>query len=364
MKKMLFILISIIVLSLGTFVAPSMAQDSDYYKKNKQKNLGTSKYRINGSSIDKKFLYPSSGKKGNIDVYMPEEKTTFTFTGDTPPYVSLLRTSAYSIQQLFDISQVDSDIKNRFELFKGRLKSRMSLWLSRASYYVPLMAEILAENGIPLEIVYLPLIESGFSTHAVSRAGATGQWQFMPFTARRYGLKIDKYVDERRDPEKATKAAAAYLKDLYAMFGDWNLALSSYNAGEGRVMNAVSSTGIKDFWTLKQTTYLPSETRKYVPTFIAAAMIAHEPSKYGFSNVPYQKPMDFDLVMIETPMDLQVVAQLAEADKKTIRHLNPELKNNTTPLNVDFYLLRIPEGKRKIFFKNYLSYPKSALLSM
>lgn len=363
-KTTIFVIFVLVLSSIIFFAAPSIAQNKNYYKKNKQNDFsGTSKYRIDGSSIKKEFLYPSSGKKGNIQMYMQQDNVPFPFNTATPPYVLHLRTSSYSVQRLFDISQVNSDIKKRIGLFKGRLNNRMSLWLSRASYYVPLMAEILAENGIPLELVYLPLIESGFSTHAVSSAGATGQWQFMPFTARRYGLKIDSYVDERRDPEKATKAAAAYLKDLHSMFGDWNLVLSGYNAGEGRVMKAVSSAGTKNFWTLKQTTHLPSETRKYVPSFIAAAMIAHEPSRYGFSNLKYQRPMDFDLVMIDTPMKLQAVARLSETDKKTIRHLNPELKKNTTPLNVDYYLVRIPLNKRKIFFKNYLSHPKSALLS-
>ena len=374
MKKMLFFVIFLFLFSANAFPETSMNETEYLNRQDSQQRPVTiesglnnssepSKFKINpGSPKRNEFFYPRSELKKNVGINLPQKDSLWSLKTGTPPYVSLIRTSPYSVQELCGITQVNSDIQNRIGLLTGRLKGRVSDWLSKASYYVPLMAEILAENGVPAELVYLPLIESGFDTHAISSAGAVGQWQFMSFTARRYGLKIDEWVDERRDPEKATRAAAAYLSDLHSMFGAWTLALSGYNAGEGRVMNAVSNAGTNNFWSLKQTTHLPKETRKYVPTFIAAAIIAHEPERYGL-NVYYQNPMDFDLVMIDSPMDMQVVAKLAETDRETVRRLNPELKQGSTPLNVDYYLVRIPAGRRKIFFKNYVTYSKTALLS-
>jgi hypothetical protein len=373
MKKNLFFLICLFLFSSNAFADTSMNEKKYLYNQDTQKrpvtidssqnnSIDSSMFQLNSSPIRKEFFYPMPGFKKNMEMNLPQKDNLWSLKPGIPPYLSLIQTSPYSVQQLCGITQVNSDIQNRIGLLTGRLKDRVSDWLSKASYYVPLMAEILAEKGVPPELVYLPLIESGFDTHAVSSAGAVGQWQFMSFTARRYGLKIDEWIDERRDPEKATQAAAAYLSDLYSMFGAWPLALSGYNAGEGRVMNAVSNAGTNNFWSLKQTDHLPKETRKYVPTFIAAAIIAHEPDRYGF-NVYYQNPMDFDLVMIDSPMDIQVVAKLAETDRETVRRLNPELKKNSTPLNVDYYLVRIPDGRRKIFFRNYVNYPKTALLS-
>ena len=253
-----------------------------------------------------------------------------------------------SYTRLHSVHGYNKAVEQKLNLLTGNLRAMVTEWLGRASKYLPMMIEIIQDKGLPADLVFLPLIESGFKTSAYSRAHAVGQWQFISSTGRRYGLRIDRWVDERRDPEKSTIAAANYLRDNYEMLGSWNLALAGYNCGEHRVAKAVSKAGTKDFWKLRH--LLPGETKNYVPIYIAATMIAKDPMRYGFNNVKYQKPFAFDLVMLERPMSLKTVASLAETSVKTLRQLNPELKTDRTPPKVSYYLIRIPEGKRKTFF--------------
>jgi hypothetical protein len=255
-----------------------------------------------------------------------------------------------SYQKLHSIHGYNKLVDKRLYFLTHRLKPRFAEWLGRSSRYLPLMLDIIEEKGLPAHIVFLPLIESGFKTSAFSRAQAAGQWQFIAPTAKRYGLRIDQWVDERRDPEKATIAAANYLSDLYEMFNSWNLALAGYNCGENRIAKAISESGTNNFWKLRH--LLPQETRNYVPTYIAAAMIAKDPVYYGFKNVKYERPLEFDLVMLGYPMNLKTVAHMVGTSVRMLRKLNPELKTNKTPPDVSHYLLRIPEGKRKTFFDN------------
>jgi membrane-bound lytic murein transglycosylase D len=221
--------------------------------------------------------------------------------------------------------------------------------LSRAGRYIDIMSAVFIEKGMPAELAFLPLIESGFRSEAHSNMNASGMWQFMPATARSFGLKIDPWVDERRDPIKATHAAAAYLEDLYERFDDWNLALAAYNAGEGKIGNAIKRYKTDDYWKIRRTSYITRETKNYIPSFVAATAIAIYPEKYGFTEIEQLTPFRYDEVVIKNPMDLETVAEFTGVSLAAIKELNPELKHWCTPLNVSSYILRIPEGAKEAF---------------
>lgn len=254
-------------------------------------------------------------------------------------------------------------IERKINLFSERLRERFSTWLSRSTKYIELMREILVEKGLPEDLVYLPLIESGFNVNAHSPAKAVGPWQFIESTGRRYGLTIDWWRDERKDPIKSTIAAAKYLKDLYRIFGDWSLALAAYNAGEGRVGKAVNRIGENDYWNLLNTRYLPRETKDYVPKYIAAITIAKQPEIFGFENLKEHEPLEYDEVVIPSPIDIDIIAKCAQTDIDTIRELNPELKRWSTPMNVKEYIIRIPYGSEEIFFENLYNIPEEQRFS-
>lgn len=265
----------------------------------------------------------------------------------------------------FSIPVVENDRVRYFvNFFCGRKRDFFERSLARSGRYIPMMATILREESLPEELVYLSLIESGFSPHAYSRAKAMGPWQFIRSTGLRYGLKINGWVDERRDPLKSTRAAAAYLKDLHLQFGEWFLAAAAYNAGERKVENAMQRSRTNDFWDLSQKTYLKRETRNYVPKFIAATLIASEPEKCGFGDVLYESPMEYDDVMIKKPLRLVTIAKLANTTVETIKELNPALLRDHTPPSKDGFLLRVPAGRGKMFAQAYEHLPDSAKIRM
>ncbi len=203
--------------------------------------------------------------------------------------------------------------------------------LERSGRYLLMLRRIFAEAGIPQDLVYLAHVESAYKTTAYSRARAKGIFQFIAATGRRYGLRIDYWVDERSDPEKSARASAAYLKDLHEEFGDWYLALAGYNAGEGRVRRAVRRTGSHDFWEISKTSrHLRRETRNYVPAILAATMISKDPAKYGF-DVAYDERIEYESIRVEGAADLRVLAKCAGTDFETMRLLNPALRRYQTP---------------------------------
>ena len=245
------------------------------------------------------------------------------------------------------------------QYFSITVRKHFQQWLARSGKYMSLMKSILRENYMPEDLVFLALIESGFNPKAYSWAQASGPWQFIRGTATRYGLRVDQWVDERRDPVKSTVAAAAYLKDLYGMFGSWPLAMASYNAGEGNVARAITRTGgVQDFWKLRKTRYMPSETKDYVPKFIAARMIAQNPDNFGFKNLEYDQPFVFEEVQLDHCTDLRTVALCCGASIEEIKDLNPELIKGCTPPNRT-YTLRIPKGKKEAFLAAYNALPKN-----
>ena len=261
----------------------------------------------------------------------------------------------------FSIPAVENDRVRYFvNYFTGKFRGFFERALSRSGRYIPMMAAILQEEGLPQDLVYLCLIESGFSPRAVSKAKAVGPWQFIRSTGLRYGLKINGWVDERRDPIKSTRAAAAYLKDLHLQFGEWFLAAAAYNAGERKVEKAINRSRTDDFWRLSQMTYLKKETRNYIPKFIAAALIASMPEKYGFGDIAYEPPIEYDEVTIERPMRLEQIAKLARTTVKAIKELNPALLRNITPPNKDGFSLRLPARSGNAFAQAYGLLPESA----
>lgn len=229
--------------------------------------------------------------------------------------------------------------QNEWRGFYGRA-------LERSTRYVPRMARILVREGVPPELAYLPLIESGFVNNAVSRAGAVGPWQFIGPTGRRYGLRIDYYVDERRDPAKATVAAARYLKDLYGMFGDWNLAMAAYNTGEGNISRILETKDADTYWDMVAGGYLHKETQRYVPRFLAALQIARDPEAYGF-ELPEdpEDAMSYDWVHVAHPLPLAKIAEMAGTNKATIDQLNPALRRGVVPRTG--YTVKIPKGTKR-----------------
>jgi len=228
--------------------------------------------------------------------------------------------------------------------FQSRGRSRFELWLSRSGKYSELMREILAKYGLPGDLVYLALIESGFSPKAYSVARAAGPWQFIAGTARRYGLRVDWWADERRDYEKSTHAAASYLRDLHDMFDSWPLAAAAYNAGEGKIQRAVSRYKSDDYSELIRHRYLAQETKDYVPKMIAALSIAKEPDRYGFGEVRYEDPLVFDKVSVPGGTDLEALGRIIGVDVGLLKELNPELNRFCTPPNREEYEIRLPQG--------------------
>jgi membrane-bound lytic murein transglycosylase D len=231
------------------------------------------------------------------------------------------------------------------ELFQGRLRGFIEDGLQRGGKYLGMIQDVFRAEGLPLDLAYVPLIESAFKPNALSRAKAKGVWQFVRSTAKENGLRHDWYVDERSDPEKATRAAARYLKTLNSMFdGDWHLALASYNGGPGRVQRAMKRSGLDDFWDLSaRPKLLPRETREYVPMILAAIVIARNPAQYGF-DVQSHDSLDYDTVKLPGPLDLRRVAEWTGASIDTIQTLNPELRRWTTPVRASGYELKVPKG--------------------
>ncbi len=258
------------------------------------------------------------------------------------------------VEVSFDIPIVVNDRVECFiEYFQTTHRKAFTRWLERSERYIPMMKELLRANGLPEDLVYMALIESGFNPRAYSRRKASGPWQFISRTGKRYGLKVDWWIDERRDPEKSTIAAAKHLKDLYDQFSDWYLAAAGYNAGAGKISRAIRRYQTEDFWELTKHRYLKPETKNYVPKMIAAALIAKEPAKYGFVDIEYDTPISYEKVEIPDATDLRVIAHCSEVDYEIIKALNPELLRWCTPPYYPDYQVKIPEGKTEIFVQNF-----------
>jgi membrane-bound lytic murein transglycosylase D len=290
-----------------------------------------------GDGFTEKRYEPAS-----IDALL--EESTFA---SAPPSSKTQQTVASDLESTaHDIPiPLNASVLAYIELFQGRLRDWFATGLQRGARYLPMIQDVFRAEGLPLDLAYVPLIESAFNPNAVSRAKAKGVWQFMAATAVEHGLKRDWYVDERSDPEKATHAAATYLQALVRAFdGDWHLALASYNGGPGLVLRAVKRTGLADFWQLSdRSKSLPRETREYVPMILAAIVIARNPSQYGF-DLASAPPLDYDKVKVPRPVDLRRIAEWAGTTVAEIQGLNPELRRWTTPVRFPDYEIKVPRG--------------------
>ncbi len=275
-----------------------------------------------------------------IPVEMEMGNSKFIVVDDRDGHIPLVRTKT-----------VDQYIK----YFQTKGQKQFQIWLDRLPEYGDLIKDILDEQELPEELINLAMIESGLNPKAFSKASASGMWQFVYSTGKMYGLKRDWYVDERRDPIKATYAACAHLKDLFAEFDHWYLALAAYNSGSGRIHRAIRLHQTSDFWQLHS---LPRETRNYIPYYLAAAIITRNPEEYGFvaHSSKSKTPFEFDYVELEKSADLSVLARSVGVSLKTLQYYNPELRQSATPQNGS-YDLRIPKGTESRFSANFNALP-------
>jgi membrane-bound lytic murein transglycosylase D len=243
---------------------------------------------------------------------------------------------------------INKQVQAYLDIFQNRQKESFRRWLARSGRYIPMFQKELRDAGLPEDLAYLAMIESGFNQRAYSRAKAVGLWQFMKGTGKQYNLRIDRYVDERRHAEKSTKAAVAFLSDLYADFGDWHLAVAGYNAGGGKIRRGLKRYKADDFWSLAQHRYLKLETKRYVPKLIAAILIAKNPEQYGFTNINYEAPLEYETLRVGPGFSLDAVALICNTNSKKIKQLNQELKTGRTPLNKSHYDIQIPLGSSEL----------------
>ena len=298
--------------------------------------LSTSLFLVSCASKKKEVptIKPTSDKKHKAGAFKPESL------------------SQMSLQQKQKDLQAQKMTKKWISYFTGRGKKHMQAYLERSTRHLPTIYKTLQAEGLPKELAVVALIESGFSAKAESRARAVGFWQFMRRTAKGYGLKVNSLIDERRDLEMSTKAAAKYLKSLYLLFGSWDLALASYNMGENKMKYLVMKYHERNFWKLVKRKILPVETQNYVPKFLAANMILNEPEKFGFTNIQWQKPIQSDELMIAKTLSLRSLAKNMGIRVKTLKDLNPIFKTDKVPATLRrIRTLRIPLGTKKVAMK-------------
>lgn len=275
----------------------------------------------------------------------------------------------------FDIPVVYNDATKKWiNYFTGRGRELFARYATRAGRYAPVLSKILNDQGLPRDLIYLSMAESGFQNMARSWAKAVGPWQFMPYTGKKFGLDVEFFLDERRDPLKATVAASMYLRELYDMFGAWELAMAGYNAGEGKIKRAIRRYRTKNFWKIREGRYLRSETKNYVPKIMALAIIGKNLESFGFNEIEFDRALDFEEVTVPGNTDLYTIAEVLETTFKEIKKYNPELIRWQTPPNIEEYVLRLPVGmkskweaisdKSVVVAKNYKVYQLKGYASL
>jgi soluble lytic murein transglycosylase-like protein len=247
-----------------------------------------------------------------------------------------------SVANTYKVQQNDTVQRFLDQFQTGYRRAVVERWLTRSGRFLPMILEVFKQKGLPEELVFTAMIESGFDPVAVSRAGAKGLWQFMAPTARQYGLRVDRWLDERLDPEKSTVAAANYLKDLYTTFGSWDLVQAAYNAGETKVIRAIKGTGTRDFWGLTNSRLLRDETKNYVPAIHAVTIISQEPEQYGFAVTP-DEPLSYERITVPKGTNLKHVATLSGIPLEELVRLNSELRMKQTPPDSPYHL-KVPLG--------------------
>jgi len=289
------------------------------------------------------FQDRANGQGGRDDSFLEQVISTPLFLPSVRELQKLQRLEAQR-GRIYDLPVViNSQVAAFLKAFQGVRQPQIQEALNRAQPYLADFRAIFREQGLPEDLVYLPIIESGFRTHAVSRARATGMWQFMAATARLFGLRVDWQVDERLDPYKSARAAARYLDYLFENFKDWYLVLASYNGGPGRIQRAINRLGKRDFFAIAASSHLVRETKNYVPAFLASLIIAKDPEGHGFTVNSRQSPFTGSItVTVPSPVSLDNLAKNSGVPGDEIRRLNPELLQDFTPFNQKTYELRLP----------------------
>ena len=296
----------------------------------------------------------------NLESFSPDSPLVLLLQGLSKERIEDLSDDASQIIRIHQLSlqsdmpmDANARVAASINFFQTRGRQTYTIWSQRSGKYREMIWRIFKEMDLPLDLLHIAMIESGFNPNAYSRARAVGLWQFVASTGKMEGLEQTHWIDERRDPIKSTYAAARHLKGLYAEFGDWRLALAAYNSGRGRVRRAIDKAGTRDFWDLP----LPQETRNYVPLFMAATIISKDPALFGFDEIKYDDPFTYDQVTLPSEwsyVDLRAAARSVNVTEATLRNLNPELRQSITPPGVkEPYVLRIPVGTRASFIDRY-----------
>lgn len=293
-------------------------------------------------------FYAVDSSDQRVEVSLARFARIFDPTWETP---RMKKAGAYGTIPLV----LNESVEKNLQYFQHGIPERFQSYLDRFHHYQDLVEPVFRELGLPLELMYLSLVESGFNPRAFSRSRASGPWQFMKGTGRVYGLDVDWYMDERRDPIKSTVAAAHHLRDLYDLFGSWPLALAAYNAGSGKISRAIKKTGTRDFWTIRRSRHIRRETKEYVPRFIAATLIAQNPTAYGF-NAPAGDRHEFEEVLITKRVHLSAVTQQTGIPVEELQRLNPELRRSIVPtLTGPGYYLKVPIGMASLVEEHHPS---------
>ncbi|MBQ8864609.1 MAG: transglycosylase SLT domain-containing protein [Bacteroidaceae bacterium] len=286
-------------------------------------------------------------------------------TGINPEFDA--QTYAHRLSRLPNVIEMPYNeiVQKYINQYSGRLRNSVAVLLGASNFYNPIFEEALESYQLPLELKYLPIIESALNPTATSRAGAVGLWQFMIVTGKQYGLEITSLIDERRDPIKASYAAAHYLRDLYNIFGDWTLAIASYNCGPNNVNKAIKRAGgVKDFWSIYP--YLPNETRGYVPAFIAANYIMNYYCDHNICPVNTTLPMGTDTIQVSRNVRMERISALCNIEEEELRRLNPQYRTNLIPGNVRPCTLRMPTAAINAFIEagDSIYVPQSEVLNI
>lgn len=307
-----------------------------------------------------KTLLPENDSTEVVQQIIPEDTE---IENDEPDWTAVQQTlKNIDLTQTEIKLDVNSLVEKNISYFQKKGRDRFEIYLERATTYFPVMFPIMQEEGVPKELIYLTMVESGVNPEAKSRAKAIGMWQFIRGTGRLYQLKGNFWFDERKNIEKSTRAAARHFKDLYQELGDWQLALAAYNSGVGRVKRAIKKAkGNRDFWTIRK--YLPKETRNYVPAFIAATIMATNPEDFGFNTGKFNNFYRYDEVDIPGTFLLSTLADYSDTTIEYLKFLNPELTKNRTPPGVESYTLKIPKGKTDLFTDRMNLLPDSLVTS-
>jgi membrane-bound lytic murein transglycosylase D len=307
---------------------PSIAEQAEFYRVQEhliEKDLPNCLGCIHGSAHKQTFTAP-------LNIYEIDQQAAKELG---------LRNTKFDIPVTWN-----KEVAMWVRYFTGKGRKYFVNYTHRAGRYAPVLSKIMADNGLPRDLIYLAMAESGFQNHARSWAKAVGPWQFMPYTGRKFGLNIDWYVDERRDPLKASIAAANYLKTLHGLFGSWELATAGYNAGEGKIGRAIKMYNTTDFWQLTKGRYLKPETKNYVPKIMALAIIGKNLDVFGFNSIEFEKALDYEEIMVKGNADLYEIADVLQLDFDEVKRYNPEIVRWQTPPYMENYPLRVPVGAK------------------